>query len=254
MQAIDRIADGAVQEIILNRPDKMNALGNSEFQALAALAVAVGQSGARAAILRGEGRAFCTGQDIASLDPSATDAERLMREGVNRAIEAVYAIPVPTIAAVQGHCVGGGFGLAFACDIVLAAEDAFFGSPFGKIGCVADSATHYHLRQRLGHHMASELIYTGRMLSGREAAERGLINAALPPDRLLAEARKMAATIAQGPTLAFRESKRILQSDAGFAATLDAEAVAQGLNIKTHDGVEGFRAFQEKRPPRFTGF
>jgi 2-(1,2-epoxy-1,2-dihydrophenyl)acetyl-CoA isomerase len=253
MKAIDRIADGAVHEIILNRPDKMNALGNPEFQALAAMAETLADGGARAVILRGLGRAFCTGQDIATLDPAVTDAERMIREGVNRAIQAVHAIPVPTIAAVHGHCLGGGFGLAFACDIVLAAEDARFGSPFGKIGCVADSATHYHLRQRLGHHLASELIYTGRLITGREAAERGLINASCPADRLLVEARALAAAIAQGPTLAFRESKRILQSDAGFTATLDAEAIAQGRNIQTRDGAEGFRAFQEKRPPHFTG-
>lgn len=253
MEVITARRHGDVCEVIICRPEKMNALRDEDFLALTEIARTIGTSDARAVLVRGEGPNFCTGRDIATTDAQTTDAEALIRDLINPTFAAIWALPVPTIAAVHGHCLGGGFGIAFACDIVLVAEDARLGSPFRNIGCVADSAVHFHLRERLGHHRASELIYTGRLLTGREAADLGLVNHALPADTLLAEARAIAQHIAEGPTAAFHESKRILQAGQGFDAVLAQEAAAQGRVIRTKDAAEGFRAFQDKRKPRFIG-
>lgn len=253
MEVIKLNRQGAVCDIVIDRPDKMNALRDEDFSALTAMARTVGASDARAVVLRGEGGSFCTGRDIATTDAETTDAEALIRDRINPTFAAIRAMPMPTIAAVQGHCLGGGFGIAFACDIIVVADNARLGSPFRNIGCVADSAVHFHLRERLGHHLAAELIYTGRLLSGREAAELGLVNRAVPATELAEVVATMARQIAEGPTAAFRESKRILQEVVGFDDVLAHEAEAQGRIIRTHDAKEGFLAFQTKRPPRFVG-
>ena len=146
-----------------------------------------------------------------------------------------------------------GFGLAFACDLQIAADNAVLGSPFRNIGCILDSGGHYHMQQRIGTHRTYELIYTGRLISGREAADMGLINHAHAPEALEEEVTKMARHIATGPTKAFAISKRILRDDLDLEASLTEEARGQDEACKAADGVEGFRAFQEKRRPVFTG-
>ncbi len=245
---------GAVFEILLNRPAKRNALTDDDFVAFTRLVREVASSDVRAVLIHGAGGSFSAGYDLGSSNlVAAMDAEKLIKETVNPLFKAIREIPVPTIAAVEGHCLGGGFGIAFACDIILVAETAVLGSPFREIGLVADSGTHLYLRERLGYHLAAELIFTGRFLSGREAADLGLVNQALPVGDVLAEARRMAAQIAEGPTRAFRESKRILQLGTGLDDVLEREAVAQGMVITSQDAVEGVRAFQQKRRPVFRG-
>jgi len=164
---------------------------------------------------------------------------------------------VPTIAAVHGACLGTGLGLALACDLVYAADDARIGSPFARIGAVLDSGAHAAFVARLGPHRALELIYTGRLLSGREAAEWGLVNRSVAGADLIRRTRELASTIARGPTAAFLESKRIVRRimDAApsFTELLAAEAAAQGRASRTHDYQDGIAAFQEKRKPAFTG-
>lgn len=243
----------AVCEIVLDRPGRMNALRDEDFVALTAIVEDVAKSEARAVLIHGANGAFCAGRDISTTDAAALDAEALIRREINPLFRVIRAIPVPTIAAVEGVCLGGGFGIAFACDIVLAAEDARLGSPFRNLGLIPDSGTHHHLLDVLGHHRASELIYTGRLMSGTEAAALGLVNRACPKDELLACARAMAQEIARGPTAAFRASKLILQRAGTFDEVLDQEAEGQGRIVPTRDGIEGFAAFQQKRRPRFVG-
>ncbi len=120
----------------------------------------------------------------------------------------IVAFPAPTFAAVHGACLGAGLGLALGCDVVYVADDAKIGSPFARIGAVLDSGGHSFFVSRLGTHRALELIYTGRLLSGIEAAQLGLVNRSMPKDSLVAETRKVAAQVAQGPTAAFMQSKR----------------------------------------------
>ena len=167
------------------------------------------------------------------------------------------AFPAPTFAAVHGACLGVGLGLALACDVVYIADDAKIGSPFARIGAVLDTGGHSFFVARLGSHRALELIYTGRLLSGTEAAALGLVNQSMPRESLLAHARKIAGQVAQGPTAAFMQSKhlvrRIDEEALGLFAVLKCEAQAQGAAGRTADYKEGITAFQQKRTPKFQG-
>jgi 2-(1,2-epoxy-1,2-dihydrophenyl)acetyl-CoA isomerase len=249
--------DGDVAEIVLNRPDKMNAMNLAMVHDLVESIDQASAGGARALLFRGEGRAFCSGRDLADADPLHEDGQAILRDIFNPLIERVADLPMPTIAAVHGACLGTGLGLALACDVVYAADDARIGSPFARIGAVLDSGAHAALVTRIGPHRALELIYTGRLLSGREAAEWGLVNRSVAGADLVRRTRELATSIARGPTGAFLESKRIVRmlidEQISFKELLDAEAAAQGRASRTHDYQDGIAAFQEKRRPSFTG-
>jgi 2-(1,2-epoxy-1,2-dihydrophenyl)acetyl-CoA isomerase len=251
---------GEWAELVLNRPDKLNAMNDAlvaELNAEIAAAERLASNGTlRCLLVRGEARAFCAGRDLADAQPGE-DAAQLLRDVFNPLIERVASFPVPTIAAVQGACLGTGLGLALACDLVFVSTDAKLGSPFARIGAVLDSGAHLAFVDRLGPHRALELIYTGRLLSGAEAAALGLVNTAVPADQLLDHSRALAEQIAAGPTLAFRESKhlvrRIETEHLPLTAVLAAEAQAQGRASQTTDYAEGITAFQQKRTPTFKG-
>jgi len=249
--------EGGVAELVLNRPDKMNAMNLAMVHDIAESLDAVEQAGVRALLIRGEGRAFCSGRDLADADPLHEDGEAVLRDVFNPLIERMAGVAVPTIAAVHGACLGTGLGLAMACDIVYAADDARIGSPFARIGAVLDSGAHAAFVSRVGPHRALELVYTGRLLSGREAAEWGLVNRSVAGADLVRRTREMAASVARGPTAAFLESKRLVRTITdtapSFREVLAAEAAAQGRASRTHDYQDGISAFQEKRKPSFTG-
>ena len=250
--------DRGVAELVLNRPDKLNAMNDAMVAALLESLDTVVSSNVRALLVRGNGRAFCSGRDLAGADPLHEDGEQILRDVFNPVMQRVRDLPIPTIAAVQGACLGTGLGLALACDLLYVADDARVGSPFARIGAVLDSGAHAAFVTRIGPHRALELIYTGRLLSGREAAEWGLANRSVAGADLLRRTRELASQqiCAKGPTAAFRESKqivRILEENLPFSDVLAAEAAAQGRASKTHDYQDGITAFQEKRTPAFTG-
>ena len=249
--------DAGFAELVLNRPDKMNAMNGAMVGALLQSLDTVEARESRALLIRGEGRAFCSGRDLSEADPLHEDGEAILRDDLNPLIERLAGLGVPTIAAVHGACLGTGLGLALACDILYAADDARIGSPFARIGAVLDSGAHAAFVARIGPHRALELIYTGRLLSGREAAEWGLVNRSVAGADLVRRTRELAASIARGPTAAFLESKRIvrrlLDERTSFSDVLAAEAAAQGRASRTHDYQDGISAFQEKRKPVFTG-
>ncbi len=250
--------EGGTAEVVLDRPARLNTL---DPHALDALRVAFGElaatEGLRGVLLRGEGRAFCAGRDISGVDPTTDDAEAFLRDLVHPVLAAIRAVPVPVVAAVQGAALGIGLGLLGAADVVYAARGAKVGSPFARIGAVLDSGGHALLVDRLGPHRAMDLIVTGELLDGEEAARVGLVSRVLPDDELLPRCRELLATLAAGPTRSFVESKRIvaaLRERRGLDdALLDAEARAQGAAAGTRDYAEGFTAFQGKRPPTFVG-
>jgi 2-(1,2-epoxy-1,2-dihydrophenyl)acetyl-CoA isomerase len=161
------------------------------------------------------------------------------------------------VAAVHGAALGLGLGLALACDLLVVGEGARIGSPFAAIGAVLDSGSHLFLCSRIGPARTLEVVYTGRFLSGAEAAEWGIANAVHPDEELLGAARALVASIAAGPTQAFLLSKDLVGRIAGGGMRLDdvlaAEAAAQGAAARTHDYAEGMSAFLEKRKPTFTG-
>jgi 2-(1,2-epoxy-1,2-dihydrophenyl)acetyl-CoA isomerase len=249
--------DNDVAEVVLDRPSKFNAVNEEMAGELLAAIDDATRSGCRAMLLRGEGRGFCAGRDLGDANPADEDAEAILVEQFNPLFERLRAVPVPTIAAVQGPALGVGLGLAFACDVVFVGESAKVGSPFAGIGCVLDSAGHRHFVERLGPHRALEMIYSGALISGRVAAELGLVNRCFADDALLDEARTFATSVAFGPTAAFALSKQIVQrmdrEHMSFDEVLTAEAEAQGAASRTADYAEGIGAFQAKRQPTFTG-
>jgi 2-(1,2-epoxy-1,2-dihydrophenyl)acetyl-CoA isomerase len=255
--AIDIVVENSVGEIVLNRPDKMNALNNAMMSELSEAFDAAESAQVRALIIRGEGSAFCAGRDLADADPGNEDAETILHTIFNPVIRRLADFPAPTFAAVHGACLGVGLGLALASDVVYVSEDAKIGSPFARIGAVLDSGGHQFFVQRVGSHRALELIYTSRLLSGTEAAAWGLVNQSVPKGELLEKVRQLAATVAKGPTAAFLESKRIVrmidEEGAGLSEVLDYEARAQGVAGRTADYKEGISAFQQKRQAKFQG-
>src|SRR5579883_952626 len=238
--------DGALAEIVLNRPEKMNAITNAMAQKLLACLDKAQDANVRALIIRGEGRSFCAGRDLAEADVENEDAYAILHDVFNPLIERVAEFPAPTFAAVHGACLGVGLGMALACDVVYIADDAKIGSPFARIGAVLDSGAHSFFASRIGTHRALELVYTGRFLSGVEAANWGLVNQSVAKEKLLEHARAVALQVAKGPTTAFMESKRLMrridEEALGLFAVLRCEAQAQGVAGKTADYKEGITA------------
>ena len=248
--------DGDVAELVLNRPERRNALDEPARAALRSALDELEKNPPRALLLRGEGKGFCAGRDLSDAEPLTEDAEAILRE-MNPLITRLTGLRCPTVAAVQGAALGFGLGLALACDLLLVGEGAKIGSPFAAIGAVLDSGSHLFLCSRIGPARTLELVYTGRFLSGAEAVEWGIANQVHPDDELLGAARALVAAIAAGPTQTFLLSKDLVARIASEGLSLDdvlaAEAAAQGAAARTHDYGEGITAFQEKRKPTFTG-
>ncbi|MBM7506021.1 enoyl-CoA hydratase/isomerase family protein [Agromyces aurantiacus] len=250
------IHDG-VAEVVLNAPGKLNAL---DEHALAELGDAYAQAEfaqVRALVLRGEGRAFCAGRDIAGVDPRDDDVQRYLGGLVEPLLKRMARFPAPTFAVAHGACLGVGLGLLIATDIVYVADSAKVGSPFKNLGATLDSGGHALFYERLGAHRAMDLIVTGRLMSGSEAVAAGLFSQAMPADDVLEATRAAARDAASGPTQAFVASKRLIADlrdhRLGLWASMSEENRAQAALCDTEDYREGFAAFQEKRAPQFTG-
>ncbi|HVW33496.1 MAG TPA: enoyl-CoA hydratase-related protein [Acidimicrobiia bacterium] len=248
---------GDVAELVLNRPERRNALDRAATTALGAALDDLEKNPPRALLLRGEGPAFSAGRDLSDAEPLTEDGEAILRDQMNPLIARLSTLACPTVAAVQGAALGLGLGLALACDLMVVGEGAKIGSPFAGIGAVLDSGAHLALTARIGPARTLELVYTGRFLSGAEAVDWGVATAVHPDEGLLDAARALVAKIAAGPTQAFLHSKRLVARIAGGGLSLDevlaAEAAAQGAASRTRDYAEGITAFQEKRKPTFTG-
>ncbi|AKK04266.1 enoyl-CoA hydratase/isomerase family protein [Corynebacterium epidermidicanis] len=250
------IADG-VAEVVLNNPKAMNAVDEAALAALASAYREAADAGVRALLLRGEGRGFCAGRNIAGLDPRDDDAYDYLANKVTPVLRQMAAFEAPTFAAVHGACLGVGLGLAIATDIVYVSEDAKIGSPFANLGATLDSGGHALFVERLGAHRAMDLIVTGELMSGAEAVQAGLFSRAVPADELLDFTRARAERAASGATLAFLKSKQLVQQirdeRVGLWESVEAENKAQGELCSSEDYFEGFAAFQDKRRPEFKG-
>ena len=255
-QARFEMTDGCAR-IVLDRPAQLNAMTPEMVGQIMAGVERARSGGARVLLVTAQGRGFCAGRDLAGSQPGEEDGGQVLRELFNPMVQAVADLSFPTVAAVQGACLGTGLGLALACDVVIAADNAKFGSPFANIGCVLDSGGHRAFVERLGPARALDLIYSGRFLSGVEAAAAGLVSRSVAPDELGDTARDYATAIASGPALAFAESKRLVrqisEQPTTLAEVLELEAEAQSRSSGTHDYVEGFTAFLERRKPIFRG-
>jgi len=244
---------GAVATVVLDLARPKNSFRASDVERVGVLLNEAVREGARCLVVRGAGPVFSAGWDITSIDPAEDDPLAMITGVVGPFCRQLRELPVPTISAVAGPALGFGLGLALSCDLCLADEDALLGSPFRNIGMVPDTGAHYYFLSRLGYPLAAELIYTGRLLSGREAAELGLINRNVPSGTVAAEAAVLAERIASGPTQAFRLSKQILLEGGDFDSMTAHEARQLSKVFATEDLHEGIRAFQQRRKPIFTG-
>lgn len=246
-----------IAEVVLSAPEKMNALDPGALQELSAAYDEAAAAGVRALLLRAEGRGFCAGRDISAVDPATDDAYDYLENRVTPLLRRMAAFPAPTFAAVQGACLGVGLGLAIATDVVYAAQDAKIGSPFANLGATLDSGGHALFTERLGAHRTLDLIYTAELMSGEEAVRSGLFSRAVPKDELLEFTRERVARTARGATAAFLASRELVaqirDERVGLWESVSRENRAQGELCGTADYAEGFAAFQQKRPPRFTG-
>jgi len=254
---IDLTIDDAVATVVLNNPEKLNALGEQALKDLGAAYDEAEASGVRALVLRGEGRAFCAGRDISGVDPRDDDVMGYLGGLVTPLLRRMSVFPAPTFAAAHGACLGVGLGLLIATDVVYVADTAKIGSPFAALGATLDSGGHALFFERLGAHKTLDLIYTGRLMSGTEAVASGLFSQVLPADEVLAAAESAAKTAADGATGAFLASKelvrRLRDERLGLWESVDHENAAQAALCDTDDYREGFAAFQDKRKPEFRG-
>lgn len=250
------IADD-VATVVLNAPEKLNALDEQALHGLDAAYAEAEAAEVRALVLRGEGRAFCAGRDISDVDPRDDDVMGYLGGLVTPVLQRMSRFPAPTFAVAHGACLGVGLGLLIATDVVYVAESAKIGSPFAALGATLDSGGHALFLERLGAHKTLDLIYTGRLMSGTEAVASGLFSRMLPDDEVVSATTDAAATAARGATAAFLASKdlvaRIRDERLALWDSVDIENAAQAALCDTDDYREGFAAFQAKRKPEFRG-
>ncbi len=246
--------EGGIHRITLNRPEMMNALNRDLRRDLTA-ALLAGHA-ARVIVLTGEGRGFCSGQDLS--DASGLDAagfEATLNDEYVPMIRAIVEAPVPVIAAVNGAAAGAGANLALACDLVIACESAVFIQAFTRIGLIPDAGGTSFLPRRVGFQRAMGAALLAEPVSARQAEAWGMIWEAVPDERFAEVVGARAAKLAAGPTGAYAALKAALRGafDQSLEAQLAVEARLQGACGVSQDFREGVAAFLEKRAPRFVG-
>jgi 2-(1,2-epoxy-1,2-dihydrophenyl)acetyl-CoA isomerase len=245
---------GGLAVITLNRPEVMNAL-NAPLRAELRDAIGLAIGSARALVLTGAGRAFCSGQDLSDSPVADLDLEAILRDEYEPLLRLLQDCPIPTLAAVNGAAAGAGANLALACDVVIASESASFIQAFTRIGLIPDAGGTWTLPRQIGAARAMGAMLFADRIGARQAADWGMIYEAVAEADFAAQWQARARALASGPTAAFRALKQALRASTGnsFDAQLALEAQLQGLCGQTADFREGVAAFLEKRPPRFTG-
>ncbi|HWE35637.1 MAG TPA: enoyl-CoA hydratase/isomerase family protein [Isosphaeraceae bacterium] len=247
---------GPVAVLTLNRPDRRNALSRALIAALGdALDAVEPEPAVRAVVLHGAGPAFCAGMDLkeaTGLDPSPEAERRAVADAqaIADLIQQVHRFPRPVVAAVNGPALGGGAGVALACDFVVADESAQIGYPEVRRGLVAAIVLHDLVRQT-GDRRARELLLTGEPIDARTAERWGLVNRVAPAGRALDEAIAMARGLVGSAPLALSTIKRLLDESTNRPADLRGAAAVSASVRVGDEAAEGMRAFLEKRPPRW---
>ncbi|WP_068090330.1 enoyl-CoA hydratase-related protein [Novosphingobium rosa] len=250
---------GDVVTLALNRPEKLNALTPAVFAQLSEAIDAALAQGARALVLTGEGRFFCSGADI---QPDGVGYEGLPRD-LGALIDAAYnpfarklaALEIPVVTALNGPCAGAGLSVALAGDIVVMGESGYLLLAFVNIGLVPDAGATWLVARSAGRARALEMALLGERMGAAEAKAAGLVTRVVPDEAVLGEAQALAARLAAGPTRAIGMIRRQVASalEQGFDATLDIERDNQSIAGRSADFAEAIRAFGEKRKPDFSG-
>jgi enoyl-CoA hydratase len=247
--------EGAVAHIALRRPDKLNALDRDMVDALAEAARAIEASReTRAAILSGEGKAFCAGGDIAAwggLPP--LEMWRDWTRAGHRTFEALARLRVPLIAALTGHAFGGGLELAAVADIRIAERGIKLGLPETGLGMIPGWSGTQRLVRRFGASVVRQMALTGRLFTAEEAFELGLVDEVTAPNEALPRAKTLAGDAAARGPLAVQMAKAMINAAEGEDRDAPIEGLAGALTAMTDDLAEGVAAFKAKRAPRFVG-
>jgi enoyl-CoA hydratase len=253
---LDVALDGAIAQVVFERPGALNALAPDDLPRLAAaLREAGARPGVRVVVVRGAGGAFSAGDDLketADLDP---EEWRAVVEGFHELTRVALALDVPVLCAIDGACVGGAFEFACSCDLRVASTRSRLGCPEVGIGLVVSNGSTVLLPRLCGAGYAAELMLTGRLIDAQEALAHGLVNAVVEPEELEARAHALAGEIAARAPLAVRATKRLLvdplREAVEHAMARETEALVE--LVETADMREGFAAFREKRPASFSG-
>ena len=252
-KTIELRIEGDIATLRLNRPEVMNAL-NSTMRYEIADAVQNLPETLRCLILTGQGRAFCSGQDLGDAQVPV-DLGKVLRDEYEPMVRAIRKARVPVIDAVNGVAAGAGASLALAADVVIAAHSAVFVQAFTRIGLMPDAGGTFTLPRLIGHARAMGAMLFAEPIPATQAASWGMIWEAVPDDGFEAHVAARARMLARGPTAAFLAIRQALVASAGkdFQAQLEVEAALQGQLGESRDFYEGVAAFLEKRSPQFTG-
>ncbi|MBO9466822.1 enoyl-CoA hydratase/isomerase family protein [Tropicibacter sp. R15_0] len=253
--AITYVVEDDIATITINRPDVMNAL-NTQMRAELADAFTRGGKEARVVVLTGNGKAFCSGQDLGDgKNVAQLDLQRTLNDEYVPMLRAIYECPVPTIAAVNGPAAGAGANLALAADVVIATESAYFLQAFSKIGLIPDAGGTWFLPRQIGLAKAMGKALFAEKISARQADDWGMIWEAVPDGEFEIIWKARAAHLAKGPTQAYARIKQAMRAsfDNTLEDQLSLEASLQGQAGKTRDFMEGVMAFLDKRAPDYEG-
>jgi 2-(1,2-epoxy-1,2-dihydrophenyl)acetyl-CoA isomerase len=249
------VSGAGVATIALNRPDSLNALNAAMLDEIRAAVESLPDSGARALLLTGEGRGFSSGADLASGGGLPEDVGAALEAHFNPLIEALFACPLPVVAAVNGPCAGAGCSLALAADLVIAGRSAYFLQAFINIGLIPDAGATWLLPRLAGRARAMEMMMLGERIPAEKAADWGLISRVVEDADLAAEAMALTERLARGPTVAYGLLRRLARNAEQSALTeaLAAERVAQREAGRTQDFKAAVLAFLQKQEPKFDG-
>lgn len=256
MSLVTESVEGAVGIVTLNDPATLNAMTPALMGALsAAIERTAAREDVRALVLTGAGRGFCSGQNLKARDALTGDLVESVMHHYFPVFRALRECAVPVVTAVNGVAAGGGFSLAIASDFVLAAQSASFIQVFSRIALIPDLGSTWLLPRMIGRMRALQLMMTNAPLSAAQAKEWGLVLDVVPDDRLMTEAKGLAARLAEGPTATLVATRRAVDQgfDSDFASQFRRELEIQREVRSSHDAVEGVAAFVEKRKARFLG-
>jgi len=259
--AVTVAVEDGVATLTLNRPGMRNALTRELSDGIVDALDDLEGGDARALVVEGAGEAFCAGGDVDAMverlagDVPLEEAVRLVRQKTSRAVQRLHDFYLPTVAKVDGVAFGAGANLAIATDVQLASERASFSFGFRSVGLAVDSGTSYLLPRVVGENVAKELVFTGETVGADRAAELGLVNHVYPAEEFEAETAAVVGEVASGPTVALRQSKRLLDDglETSLSQAMANEAAAQAAVFETDDHREGAEAFMENREPEFGG-
>jgi enoyl-CoA hydratase/carnithine racemase len=257
MSLVDLRLDDHVATVTLNRPDALNAISGEVANELAGAFLQAGAMPEAWVVVLGAAgdRAFCVGADLKERNRLDDDGWMHNRVLMRSMFEAIRSVPQPTIASVFSFALGGGFELALSCDLIVAADDSVFGLPEVRVGIVPGGGGTQLLARRIGVSRAKELILTGRRIPVERAHELGIVNDVVLRPRLHEATMAVAHEICESSPVGVREAKAAVDRafDVPLQRGLELEELAWRRAVASADRREGIAAFNEKRPPRWTG-